>query len=49
MVPTVVLVELRLRRLRTTVELLTLLPLVLPPIALVVGVRSVLAGPPTTS
>ena len=46
MVPTVVLVELRLRRLRTTVELLTLLPLVLPPIALVVGVRSVLAWAP---
>ncbi|SFL50675.1 ABC transporter permease subunit [Geodermatophilus ruber] len=46
MVPTVVLVELRLPRLRTTVELLTLLPLVLPPIALVVGVRSVLAWAP---
>jgi putative spermidine/putrescine transport system permease protein len=46
MVPTVVLVELRLRRLRTAVELLTLLPLVLPPIALVVGVRSVLAWAP---
>jgi putative spermidine/putrescine transport system permease protein len=46
MVPTVVLVELRLRRLRTTVELLTLLPLVLPPIALVVGVRSVLSWAP---
>jgi putative spermidine/putrescine transport system permease protein len=46
MVPTVVLVELRLRRLRTTVELLTLLPLVLPPIALVVGVRSVLEWAP---
>jgi putative spermidine/putrescine transport system permease protein len=46
MVPTVVLVELRLRRLRTTIELLTLLPLVLPPIALVVGVRSVLAWAP---
>ena len=44
MVPTVVLVELRLRRLRTTVELLTLMPLVLPPIALVVGVRSVLSS-----
>src|ERR671927_1670683 len=42
----VVLVELRLRRLRTTVELLTLLPLVLPPIALVVGVRSVLEWAP---
>ena len=37
MVPTVVLVNLRLPRLRTTVELLTLMPLVLPPIALVVG------------
>ena len=46
MVPTVVLVELRLRRLRTAVELLTLMPLVLPPIALVVGVRSVLAWAP---
>jgi putative spermidine/putrescine transport system permease protein len=46
MVPTVVLLELRLRRLRTTVELLTLLPLVLPPIALVVGVRSVLEWAP---
>ena len=46
MVPTVVLVELRLPRLRTTVELLTLLPLVLPPIALVVGVRSVLEWAP---
>ncbi|HYO35201.1 MAG TPA: ABC transporter permease [Geodermatophilus sp.] len=46
MVPTVVLVNLRLPRLRTAVELLTLLPLVLPPIALVVGVRSVLAWAP---
>jgi putative spermidine/putrescine transport system permease protein len=46
MVPTVVLVDLRLRRLRTTVELVTLLPLVLPPIALVVGVRSVLEWAP---
>lgn len=46
MVPTVVLVDLRLPRLRTAVELLTLLPLVLPPIALVVGVRSVLAWAP---
>ena len=46
MVPTVVLVTLRLPRLRTTVELLTLMPLVLPPIALVVGVRSVLAWAP---
>ena len=46
MVPTVVLVELRLPRLRTTVEILTLLPLVLPPIALVVGVRSVLEWAP---
>jgi putative spermidine/putrescine transport system permease protein len=46
MVPTVVLVDLRLPRWRTTVELLTLLPLVLPPIALVVGVRSVLAWAP---
>jgi putative spermidine/putrescine transport system permease protein len=46
MIPTVVLVELRLPRLRTTVELFTLLPLVLPPIALVVGVRSVLAWAP---
>jgi putative spermidine/putrescine transport system permease protein len=46
MVPTVVLVNLRLPRLRTTVELLTLMPLVLPPIALVVGVRSVLAWAP---
>jgi ABC-type spermidine/putrescine transport system permease subunit II len=46
MVPTVVLVNLRLPRLRTTVELLTLMPLVLPPIALVVGVRSVLEWAP---
>ena len=46
MVPTVLLVELRFPRLRTTVELLTLLPLVLPPIALVVGVRSVLSWAP---
>jgi putative spermidine/putrescine transport system permease protein len=46
LLPVVVLVELRLPRLRTTVELLTLLPLVLPPIALVVGVRSVLAWAP---
>ena len=46
MVPTVVLVNLRFPRLRTTVELLTLAPLVLPPIALVVGVRSVLAWAP---
>jgi ABC-type spermidine/putrescine transport system permease subunit II len=46
MVPTVVLVELRLPRLRTAVELLTLMPLVLPPIALVVGVRSVLSWAP---
>jgi ABC-type spermidine/putrescine transport system permease subunit II len=46
MVPTVVLVELRLPRLRTAVELLTLMPLVLPPIALVVGVRSVLEWAP---
>ena len=46
MVPTVVLVELRLPRLRTPVELLTLMPLVLPPIALVVGVRSVLEWAP---
>src|SRR5439155_1155024 len=46
MVPTVVLVDLRLPRWRTTVELLTLLPLVLPPIALVVGVRSVLEWAP---
>jgi putative spermidine/putrescine transport system permease protein len=46
MVPTVTLVNLRLPRLRTTVELLTLMPLVLPPIALVVGVRSVLSWAP---
>lgn len=46
MVPTVVLVNLRLPRLRTAVELLTLMPLVLPPIALVVGVRSVLSWAP---
>ncbi len=46
MVPTVVLVDLRLPRLRTTVELLTLVPLVVPPIALVVGVRSVLSWAP---
>lgn len=46
MVPTVVLVDLRLPRLRTTVEILTLMPLVVPPIALVVGVRSVLSWAP---
>ncbi|MDQ1663832.1 MAG: putative spermidine/putrescine transport system permease protein [Blastococcus sp.] len=46
MVPTMVLVDLRLPRLRTTVELFTLLPLVIPPIALVVGVRSVLSWAP---
>ncbi len=46
MVPTMVLIQLRLPRLRSTVEILTLLPLVLPPIALVVGVRSVLAWAP---
>jgi putative spermidine/putrescine transport system permease protein len=46
LLPLVVLVEVRLPRLRTTVELLTLLPLLLPPIALVVGVRSVLAWAP---
>jgi putative spermidine/putrescine transport system permease protein len=46
MVPTIVLVELRLPRLRTAVELLTLAPLVVPPIALVVGVRSVLSWAP---
>jgi ABC-type spermidine/putrescine transport system permease subunit II len=46
MVPTVVLVNLRLPRLRITVEVLTLMPLVLPPIALVVGVRSVLSWAP---
>ncbi len=46
MVPTVVLVDLKLPRLRTTVELLTLMPLVVPPIALVVGFRSVLAWAP---
>jgi putative spermidine/putrescine transport system permease protein len=46
MVPTVVLVQLRLPRMRTAVEILTLLPLVLPPIALVVGVRSVLSWAP---
>lgn len=46
MIPTMVLIDLRLPGLRTTVEILTLLPLVLPPIALVVGVRSVLAWAP---
>jgi putative spermidine/putrescine transport system permease protein len=46
MVPTVVLVDLKLPRLRTTVELLTLMPLVVPPIALVVGYRSVLSWAP---
>jgi ABC-type spermidine/putrescine transport system permease subunit II len=46
MLPTVVLVNLQLPHLRTTVELLTLMPLVLPPIALVVGVRSVLSWAP---
>ncbi|WP_084515024.1 ABC transporter permease [Nocardia acidivorans] len=43
MVPTMLLVHLRLQSARPVVELLSLLPLVIPPVALVVGVRSVLS------
>ncbi|MFB8002653.1 ABC transporter permease [Nocardia sp. NPDC056000] len=43
MVPTMLLVHLRLPAARPLVELLSLLPLVIPPVALVVGVRSVLS------
>lgn len=46
MIPTVLIVHLRLPRLRAVVELITLLPLVLPPIALVVGVGTVLRTGP---
>lgn len=42
MVPTMLLVHLRLPRMRTAVEVFSLLPLVIPPVALVVGVRGVL-------
>lgn len=43
MVPTMLLVQLRMPGVRPAVELLSLLPLVIPPVALVVGVRSVLS------
>ncbi|RII19811.1 Sulfate transport system permease protein CysW [Streptomyces sp. YIM 130001] len=43
MVPTMVAVSLRLPKLRRTVETLCMMPLVVPPIALVAGVTSVLA------
>lgn len=46
MIPTILVVHLQLPRLRPVVELITLLPLVLPPIALVVGVGSVLRWGP---
>jgi putative spermidine/putrescine transport system permease protein len=42
MVPTMLLVHLRLPRARPYVEVFSLLPLVIPPVALVVGVRGVL-------
>jgi len=44
MVPTTVLVHLNLRRWRDVVEFLTILPYVVPPIALVVGVARVMRG-----
>ncbi|MDX6401131.1 MAG: putative spermidine/putrescine transport system permease protein, partial [Gaiellaceae bacterium] len=44
MVPTVYWVHLRLPRLRPTVELITVLPLVTPPIVLVVGLLDVFRG-----
>lgn len=43
MVPTMVAVALRLPRLRRVIEILCMLPLVVPPIALVAGVASVLS------
>ncbi|UGY91695.1 ABC transporter permease [Streptomyces gobiensis] len=43
MVPTMVAVALHLPRLRRTVELLSMMPLVVPPIALVAGVSTVLS------
>jgi len=43
MVPTMLLVQLRIPAARPVVELLSLLPLVIPPVALVVGVRDVLS------
>ncbi len=46
MIPTILVVHLRLPKLRSAVELITLLPLVLPPIALVVGVGTVLRTGP---
>ncbi|MCZ4077841.1 ABC transporter permease subunit [Rhodococcus sp. H36-A4] len=42
MVPTMLIVHLRLPKMRSYVEAFSLLPLVIPPVALVVGVRSVL-------
>lgn len=48
MVPTMLLVHLRLPRARAAVELLSLLPLVVPPIVLVVGVGKVIAWGNTT-
>ncbi|CAM3157236.1 ABC transporter permease subunit [Prescottella defluvii] len=42
MVPTMLLVHLRLPRMRSWIEVCTLLPMVIPPVALVVGVRSIL-------
>jgi len=43
MLPTLLLVELRFRRLRGTVEVLSLFPLVIPPVVLVVGVGKVVS------
>ncbi len=43
MVPTMLLVHVRIPAARPAVELLSLLPLVIPPVALVVGVRDVLS------
>lgn len=48
MVPTMLLLHLRLPRLRPVVEVLCLLPLVVPPIVLVVGVGKVIAWGNTT-
>lgn len=46
MIPTMLLVHLRFQRLRPVVEIASLLPLVIPPVVLVVGVRTVLGWGP---
>jgi putative spermidine/putrescine transport system permease protein len=46
MVPTMLMVHLRHPRLRSMIEVLCLLPLVIPPVVLVVGVRTVLGWGP---